>query len=295
MGDSGIIKDIAGLSEPATKLIEKVSEGVGGFFKPYQIKRVAKAEAEAEIIKTEGKIQATELEKRAINRFIEEEAKHQANMESITGKAITYLEENAHPEKIENDWISNFFDKCRLISDDEMQILWAKLLAGEANKTGSYSKRTVNFVASMDKKDALSFTKLCSFILYNKDVPYCFIYDLNVRIYNENNINYETLKHLDSIGMIYFEGNVRARQKYRTEFVRHDTQSIYFTYFGTPIYIVVNQSEPNYTIDIGYVYFSRIGEELAPIAGSKANPVFIDYLIDVWISKGYNVSRTKPI
>ena len=61
------------------------------------------------------------------------------------------------------DWMANFFDKCRIISDEEMQGLWAKVLSGEANAPGSYSKRTVNFLASMDKEDAALFTALCGF------------------------------------------------------------------------------------------------------------------------------------
>jgi hypothetical protein len=36
----------------------------------------------------------------------------------------------------------------------EMQNLWAQVLAGEANSPGTYSKRTVNFLSSLDKKDA---------------------------------------------------------------------------------------------------------------------------------------------
>jgi hypothetical protein len=46
------------------------------------------------------------------------------------------LTEAATPEKLEDDWITNFFDKCRLISDEEMQTLWSKVLAGEANAPG---------------------------------------------------------------------------------------------------------------------------------------------------------------
>ena len=41
------------LSKPATVLIEKIADAVGGIFKPYQIKRLAKAEAEAELIHAE--------------------------------------------------------------------------------------------------------------------------------------------------------------------------------------------------------------------------------------------------
>ena len=56
-----------------------------------------------------------------------EEAIKQRNIESITAKALPQVEESATPQNIENDWIANFFDKSRLISDDEMQVLWSRL------------------------------------------------------------------------------------------------------------------------------------------------------------------------
>ena len=44
------------LTKPATVLIEKISDAVGGIFKPYQIIRVAKAESEAERIRAVSQI-----------------------------------------------------------------------------------------------------------------------------------------------------------------------------------------------------------------------------------------------
>jgi hypothetical protein len=41
------------LSKPADTLIKKVSSAIGGVFEPWQIKRVAKAKAEASLIKAE--------------------------------------------------------------------------------------------------------------------------------------------------------------------------------------------------------------------------------------------------
>jgi hypothetical protein len=152
-----------GLSKPGTVLIEKISDAIGGIFKPYQIKRVAEAEAEANLIHAKANIEITELQERAFHRFLNEEVKKRENIESITSKAIPQLENNSTPQDVADDWIANFFDKCRIISDGEMQLLWAKVLAGEANTPGSYSKRTVNFLGSLDKQDAIIFTNLCRF------------------------------------------------------------------------------------------------------------------------------------
>jgi len=196
MSNENPLANIGELSRPATVLIEKISDAVGGVFKPYQIVRVARAEAEAERIRAESQIQTTDLHRRAFHRFLEEEAKKQKNIEEITRQALPQLDDKSKPEQVEDDWITNFFDKCRLISDSEMQTLWSRVLAGEANSPGSYSKRTVDFLSSLDKTDAQLFTNLCKFCwVMGGVVP--LIYDVRAEIYDKWRINFKSLKHLD--------------------------------------------------------------------------------------------------
>jgi len=197
-----LIKIDGEISKPATVLIEKISEAVGGYFRPYQTRRVAKAEAEAALIKEQAEIEITDLHRRALARFVSEEAKKQENIESITEKAIPQLDDSSNPQNMENDWITNFFDKCRIVSDEEMQLLWAKVLAGEANSPGTYSKRTVNALGSLDKHDAQLFTALCSFGAIIEGEPSPLIYDTHESIYKAQQITFDTLTHLDSIGLI---------------------------------------------------------------------------------------------
>ena len=116
VGGNSLIK-FEDLSKPATVLIEKISAAIEGYYKPYQIRRLAKAEAEADKITAEAEIEITDLQKRAFSRFIAEESKKQDNMENITKKAIPLLNKSSEPQKMEDDWITNFFDKCRIISD----------------------------------------------------------------------------------------------------------------------------------------------------------------------------------
>ena len=187
--DSSLVKIGGDISKPATVLIEKISDAIGGLYKPYQIRRVAKAEAEAQIIEEQAQIEITDLHRRALIRFVAEEAKRQENIERITEKAIPLLGASASPQDIDNDWITNFFDKCRIISDDEMQSMWAKVLAGEADSPGSYTKRTLNMLGSLDKSDAELFTKLCGFAWILNSLA-LLIYDEESSIYNNQGITF---------------------------------------------------------------------------------------------------------
>ena len=164
--------------KPATILFEKIANALGRHFDPSQTIRIAIAEADAseirakgdakahralELSKAETDIEVTALRQRAATRFINEEMKKQVNMEDIAENAAGLLTDNASPENMEDDWITNFFDKCRIVSDGQMQNLWSRILAGEANNPGSFSRRTVNLMADLDKQNAGLFSNLCRF------------------------------------------------------------------------------------------------------------------------------------
>jgi len=285
MPDGSSIIKFEDISKPATVLIEKISEAIGGCFKPFQIKRVAKAEAEADIIKAMAKIKITDLSHRAVVRFVVEETKKQDNIERITEKAIPQLSESSTPQDMEDDWITNFFDKCRIVSDEEMQLLWAKVLAGEANSPGTYSKRTVNSLGSLDKFDAQLFTKLCSFVwLIGGSFP--LIYDEEASIYNDQEINFSTLTHLDDIGLISFDALSSSR---KTKLPQH--MDIY--YYGTALRAEFKNAENN-ELEIGKVLLTNIGEELAKICNSKPIDGFLDYVIEKWAKEGLAITLPYP-
>ena len=65
MGDLSLI-NIGEFAKPATVFIEKISDAVGVIWEPYQIKRMAKAEAEADLIMAETQIELSDMQRRAV-------------------------------------------------------------------------------------------------------------------------------------------------------------------------------------------------------------------------------------
>lgn len=271
------------LSKPATVLVEKISDAIGGIFKPYQIRRVAQAEAEADKIKAVTQIEISELQRRALQRFMVEEAKKQQNIESITQKALPEVATDADPSKVEDDWITNFFDKCRLISDEEMQSLWARILSGEANSPGRFSKRTIDLVSSLDKVDANLFSKVCSFTFMIGGI-YPLIYDVDDEIYRKQGLGFNTLSHLDSIGLIQFDP--------LAGFIRRNLgQKGYVGYFGKQVWIEFDKPEKN-EMQVGHVLLTKAGEQLAPICNSTPCDGFVEYVQEKW--KGFKYKTDPP-
>ena len=270
---SNSLLNLGNLSKPADTLIKKVSKTVGGVFAPYQVKRMAKAEAEAAMIKAQSQIEITDLQRRALRRFIAEEEQHQRSIEDITAKALPQLNENANPDSVENDWLVNFFDKCRIVSDNEMQDLWSRVLAGEVNTPSTYSKRTVNFLSDLDKVDAELFTKLCGFGWFiGNIVP--LVFDVQAEIYNRHGVNFEALSHLESIGLVQFNSISGFRLlKLPKKFA--------VVYYNKPLTLGMPKDTDN-ELDVGMVLLTKIGLELAPICGRQPVEGFWDYVKDQW-------------
>lgn len=270
MSEPSALINIGELSKPVTTLIEKIADATGVLYEPQRIRRRAKAEADADLVKAQTHIAISDLQRRALQRFVQEEGKKQANIEDITEQAIPLIGETSTPENVEEDWIANFFDKCRIVSDEEMQKLWSKILAGEANTPGSISVRTVNLLASLDKSDAELFAKFCGFCFFFGEIM-PMIFDEEAGIYNDRGITFSSLSHLDSIGLVTFNKLGYLRKGKFQEFQ--------LFYYGEAMVIEFPDDTVN-TLQTGCASLTQSGQQLAPICKSEPVPGFQEYVAE---------------
>ncbi len=287
--------DIGKLSEPITALINRFSECIGVLYEPTKIRRLSKAniqtEREEALAKIDinkiyalGDIELKEIQKRAFTRLLTEETKKQINMEQILENSFKDIKEQAKPENISDEWLSNFFDKCKFVSDKQMQALWGKVLAGEANSPNSYSKRTINFLSEVEKEDAELFESLCSFSWFIGQNT-LLIYDTKNKIYSVKGITFDTLKHLDALGLISFD-NIAGYKRIgisNTVFVSYHTTGFF-------LHLPNGQNE----LSIGKVLFTNLGKELKKIINSIPYPEFVDFILAYWVNNQIIVSSSYP-
>ena len=106
---------------------------------------------------------------------------HAMNMGKIVEKARAKMgqesstQDSSTPLGVDSGWLLNFLDKSKTVSDDEMQDLWASILAGEANCAGSYSPKTLTIVTDVDQKVATLFNTFCSLCIVNLENPNLFL------------------------------------------------------------------------------------------------------------------------
>lgn len=184
------VKDLGGISEPLTKLVEEISKGIGGAYKPlgtvlnakaegYKIKKLADSKAyeiqtltkisdgdASELIITndnfEIKLKNDSLETRALQTIICKEIQNQINIDSIVYKAAELIEEKKviSKEPVDTDWMSRFINISKDISNEEMQLLWSKILSDEVSSPNTYSLRSLDILRNISSNEANLFTKL---------------------------------------------------------------------------------------------------------------------------------------
>jgi hypothetical protein len=70
---------------------------------------------------------------------------------------------------VEQDWVVRFFNYAQDISDEQMQELWAKILAGEVSQPGSFSPFTLHIVHLLGADDARVFDACCQYALRDEN------------------------------------------------------------------------------------------------------------------------------
>ena len=66
----------------------------------------------------------------------------------------------------DHDWNARFFNDIQDVSTEDTQLLYAKVLAGEVERPGSTSIRTLSILRDLNQSTAMLFRTLCSACIY---------------------------------------------------------------------------------------------------------------------------------
>ena len=101
-----------------------------------------------------------------IQRIEFQERKRLMNVKSVVEGAADELgEKEVSNHEPDPDWTARFFDCVQDVSSEDMQKLWARVLAGEVESPGRTSLRTLDTLKNLTKRDAEMFRDICQFIM----------------------------------------------------------------------------------------------------------------------------------
>lgn len=224
------------------KAVDKLSKGVGkifGYFfdNKYMIK-IAEAEAKKRKLLADAK--AYEIEKigdairnnndlpltfrnddsslaiditdekqlfeRSNLRLQYQQAKKEQNIESVIGKAVLELGDKTtdSTEEIDEDWLTRFFETVEDISDEQVQTLWARILAGEVLKPRTYTYRFLTVLKNISKNELDIVLRFAPFVIDGIAVK-------EQSLLNKYNIDYQSISLLEDMGLLK-EGGLHIGQ-----------------------------------------------------------------------------------
>lgn len=209
------------------------------------------------------------------------DAKRTKNMCDVIKEALPYINKESDPENVDDDWLSDFFDKVSKIQSDDLKCIWSKLLSEEINRPNSISKRLLHNLFLMNKNDAENFLNLSRFCFYDryKDIvhPIIFIKG-HQKAYASSKITTEILKELEALCLIELN--------YDSGFVFNN--KIYLMYTNHYIDIVANNSSSK--IPAGNVRLTADGQELFKFIEKKNNDRILEYSVQKWQYNDCSVS-----
>ena len=129
---------------------------------------IAKARAEAReyLVAPDNEVHGTaEFTRRDIVQRIEfQERKRLANVRSVVDAAANELgDKEVNDHEPDPDWTARFFNEVQDVSSEDMQKIWARILAGEVETPGRTSLRTFSILRDMSQNDAKKFSELMKF------------------------------------------------------------------------------------------------------------------------------------
>jgi len=218
-----------------------------------------------------------ELTQRALNFAFRDGILKQRNRETIVQRAVKDIVDQAvqisdATEELDADWLNTFADLASTKSNEDIQSLWAKILAEKIRRPSSFSLQSLQSLAGVDANDAQLIHKYLSLAINNS------------YIFRFPELDFDELRKCENIGVITGT-NLAAKSfsdLYKMEVIEFttDDQPIIFA-LKTKTIVAIPQAKMLVVIRV--FRLTRFGSELSPLitkpdVNLKYEAAFLQYV-----------------
>ena len=302
------------------KLWETVAEkGIGGLFRPWQMRReghasielkrdelltIAQAERDAELIRrgeqlpsfvlpqiahTTSQIPLPSVEQRAAQTVLSDTIRREANVTRALLHAEQVLEtevQSSSEETVDDDWLFRWRNSASQVSSEELQNLWGRVLAGEVKSPGSYSLRTLDFLKNISQQEAEAIAKLSQFVIGGNVIYRGANEDLN-----EFGVTFDFLLSMQNLGVI---SGVEALGM-TTTWKSGDPSKFIHSLTSNSMVLIVSADDPNHTISAPTYKLTAIGTQVMSLGTFDANAEYLKKVAAHFKTQGTSVKLAKYI
>ncbi|MEZ9705450.1 DUF2806 domain-containing protein [Vibrio breoganii] len=215
-----------------------------------------------------------------------------AQQEIETGKY------DANDEPVEPDWFTRWRDNAEKVSNDYMQTLWAKVLAGEVATPGSYSLRTLELLNNLSKGEAELISQLAPYVI-NDNVLLCVVgkkRDAVQSLLTKSGLGFNELMFLQELGILSAVDSIGITVSFST--LAEDSFDRAFT--TSDLGILVHHEDKNRKVNCEGYLITQMGRELLKFVDYQGNAEYLKTIGQQIASVGFSVKlgkweRTSPI
>ncbi len=295
-------------------------KGVGSLLRPGQMRReglaatdvkrqemltLAQAEVDAQAIR-EGRKQAlpggtlkdlhapTEVvdDPLTLHHVMERaEQAHRADIlrkEVNVAKAILHAEEALEDEEqepsdkpIDDDWLYRWRDYAGNTSNEDLQQLWGRVLAGEVKSPGLCSLRTLEFIKNVSRYEAELIESISQFVI-NGDL----ILDTTTTNQTSSSQDFRKLLEIQELGLISGVGMALAS---KPAMMPEGSGSVYYFGYHGKYLIITSQRQPHQLSLSGVFKVTNIGRQVFALVKAKPNLEYIKLFANKIKSQGCTV------
>ncbi|CAE6693294.1 DUF2806 domain-containing protein [Paraburkholderia nemoris] len=277
------IKDLAGLGKGIEKLCDIVAKGIGVVYRPtairkeadaeaYKIRLLARAEAEADAEKrailavpADSPLLVPEvpLLQRAAARVAHVEEKKQINIENVVQHAANKIDDDVSDVAVDETWTTRFFASASEVSDELMQEVWGKVLAGEIKQPGSFGLRALEVLRNLTVAEADAFRRLCYLRVEN------FVFKTSFSLsFDAYGITYSDILTLSGAGLVHEQSDLAV--SFSLPCVKPYQGAWLFMEESTTSVVEASVSKAA-NKEFGALFLTAVGEQLARLIEPSPN------------------------
>jgi hypothetical protein len=162
MGDENLLQEatLAVAETVAKEGVNKISNVLAGFFPFWGTKKVAVSTYINEIqnsdLSPEAKLLAIANAKATYKRL-----NNQAKIAEIAYDSAKEGTDFSETSIVDDEWLERFFDSAKFVSDENMQVVWGRILAGEFDNPGTVPPRIIRVLSEITSQYANIFANIC--------------------------------------------------------------------------------------------------------------------------------------
>lgn len=197
---------------------------------------------------------------------------------------------------VNGDWLDRFMDAAKFVTDEQMQLIWGKVLSKEFEKPGATPSSLIRILSEITWESAVAFKKICSMNLImaligddgkvkSARTDIIVPYDDNSITLAKMGLSFDVINELDTIGLIKFKSILG----FNTDKIVEETIA---TYVNGKTEVIVEHKEN--TIPKGNIMLTKAGECLRNITSCEEICGY-DNMIKAYFTKHGIKYMEKPI